>query len=58
MKKSDEEIIREGFPAEVVRKTIRMVNNNEFKRYQSPPVLRISTKAFGPGRKMPLVAKY
>ncbi|MFO7371142.1 MAG: NAD+ synthase [Bacteroidales bacterium] len=58
MKKSDEEIIGEGFPAEMVRKTIRMVNRNEFKRYQSPPVLRISTKAFGPGRKMPLVAKY
>ncbi len=42
----------------LVEKVIRMVNNNEYKRYQAPPVLRISSKAFGDGRKMPLVAKY
>jgi NAD+ synthase (glutamine-hydrolysing) len=58
LKKSDEEIIQLGFDAQTVKKTLRMVNNNEYKRYQTPPVLRISTKAFGPGRKMPLVAKY
>jgi NAD+ synthase (glutamine-hydrolysing) len=58
MKKSDDEIIKLGFDSQVVKNTIRLVNQNEYKRYQSPPVLRISTKAFGPGRKMPLVAKY
>jgi NAD+ synthase (glutamine-hydrolysing) len=58
MRKSAEEIMQQGFDAGVVSKTIRMVNQNEYKRYQTPPVLRISTKAFGPGRKMPLVAKY
>lgn len=42
----------------VVARVIRMVNNNEYKRYQAPPILRISSKAFGDGRKMPLVAKY
>jgi NAD+ synthase (glutamine-hydrolysing) len=35
-----------------------MVNINEFKRHQTAPVLRISTKAFGMGRRMPIVAKY
>jgi NAD+ synthase (glutamine-hydrolysing) len=34
------------------------VNRNEYKRFQTPPILRISSKAFGFGRKMPLVAKY
>ncbi len=36
----------------------RMVNANEFKRFQAPPVLRVSDKAFGIGRRMPIVAKY
>jgi NAD+ synthase (glutamine-hydrolysing) len=58
LKKSEEEIIHLGYAQDLVKKTIRLVNSNEYKRYQSPPVLRISTKAFGPGRKMPLVAKY
>ncbi len=42
----------------LVARIIRMVNNNEYKRYQAPPILRISSKAFGDGRKMPLVARY
>lgn len=55
---SPEEIINKGFEEETVLKTIRMVNYNEYKRFQSPPILRISSKAFGFGRRMPLVAKY
>jgi len=58
MKKSAEEIIQMGFDPLIVEKSIRLVNQNEYKRFQTPPMLRISTKAFGPGRKMPLVAKY
>jgi NAD+ synthase (glutamine-hydrolysing) len=58
MKKSVEEIIQMGFDRHMVEKTVRLVNQNEYKRFQLPPVLRISTKAFGAGRKMPLVAKY
>jgi NAD+ synthase (glutamine-hydrolysing) len=58
LKKSEEEIVQLGFDPGTVNKSLRMVNHNEYKRYQTPPVLRISTKAFGPGRKMPLVAKY
>ncbi|MGM0531142.1 MAG: NAD+ synthase [Bacteroidota bacterium] len=58
LQKSSSEIIEEGFDEETVRKIVYMVNANEYKRYQAPPVLRISSKAFGVGRRMPLVAKY
>ncbi len=52
------EIISEGFEESLVRKIIRMVNVNEYKRYQTPPILRISSKAFGGGRRIPLAAKH
>ncbi len=39
-------------------KIIHKVNQNEYKRYQSPPILRISSKSFGTGRRMPIAAKY
>lgn len=48
----------EGSDDQTIRKVIRMINVNEYKRYQTPPALRISSKAFGEGRKMPLAAKY
>lgn len=51
-------IISSGFEREIVEKVLQMINSNEYKRYQAPPVLRISSKAFGAGRRMPLVAKY
>lgn len=53
-----EEIIRDGFQNEIVEKAIRLVNMNEYKRFQTPPILRVSSKAFGFGRKIPLVAKH
>ncbi|MBI5538456.1 MAG: NAD+ synthase [Bacteroidia bacterium] len=53
-----EEIVEQGFEKQIVEKVIRLVNTNEYKRFQTPPVLRISSKAFGFGRRMPLVAKY
>ncbi len=56
--KSPNEIIKQGFDSEIVFKTIRLVNYNEYKRFQTPPILRVSSKAFGFGRKMPLVAQY
>lgn len=52
------EIENKGFAPEVVKKVVRMVNINEYKRFQAAPILRVSSKAFGFGRKMPLVAKY
>jgi NAD+ synthase (glutamine-hydrolysing) len=58
LQKNAEAIIDEGADSATVHRVIRMINMNEYKRYQAPPVLRISSKAFGAGRRMPLVAKY
>jgi NAD+ synthase (glutamine-hydrolysing) len=58
LNKSPEEIIETGVEKVLVHKIIRMVTSSEYKRYQTPPILRISSKAFGMGRRMPLVAKY
>jgi NAD+ synthase (glutamine-hydrolysing) len=58
LRRSATEIIADGFSEEIVMKTLRMVNMNEYKRFQTPPILRISSKAFGFGRRMPLVARY
>ncbi|MDA3781376.1 MAG: NAD+ synthase [Bacteroidales bacterium] len=58
LQKSNKDIVDEGFDEEIVSKIIKLVNSNEYKRYQAPPILRISTKAFGAGRRMPLVARY
>ena len=55
---SSEEIMAKGFDGNTVERVIFMVNTNEYKRYQAPPILRISSKAFGAGRRIPLVAKY
>ena len=48
----------EGADDILIRKIIRMVDRNEYKRFQAPPTLRISHKAFGFGRSMPIVARY
>jgi len=56
--KDPQDIIDMGFDEKLVRRVLRMVNINEFKRYQTAPVLRVSTKAFGMGRRMPIVGKY
>lgn len=55
---SPAEIIAKGFDEATVLRTVKMVNTNEYKRFQAPPILRVSSKAFGFGRRMPLVAKY
>lgn len=52
------DLIRRGFDEQLVRRILRMVNMNEFKRFQTPPILRVSPKAFGVGRRMPIVGKY
>ncbi len=57
-KKSESEIIANGHEPDTVRRMIQLVNRTEFKRFQAPPILRITTKSFGVGRRMPLVAKY
>ena len=52
------DIIAKGFDPAIVKRALRLVNINEFKRYQTPPMLRVSPKAFGMGRRMPIVGKY
>lgn len=57
-RKGPEEIIAMGFDREVVLKSLKMVNRAEFKRHQSAPVLRVSNKAFGHGRRLPIEGNY
>jgi len=53
-----DDIVRQGFDTSVVRDILRRVNTSEYKRFQTPPILRVSPKAFGLGRRMPIVARY
>jgi len=53
-----DEIKALGFDAALVDRTLKMVNNNEYKRRQFCPIIRVSNKAFGTGRRLPIVAKY
>lgn len=52
------EIKTQGFDDALVDRTLKMVNNNEYKRNQFCPIIRISPKAFGVGRRVPIVGKY
>ncbi|MCK5540557.1 MAG: NAD(+) synthase, partial [Deltaproteobacteria bacterium] len=49
---------RENFPLETVSEIISAVNRNEYKRRQAPPGLKVTSKAFGSGRRMPIAAKF
>ncbi|MCX9015362.1 MAG: NAD+ synthase [Candidatus Methanoperedens sp.] len=55
---SPDEIIGKGFEPGIVEWVVRAVDRSEFKRRQAPPGLKVTTKAFGMGRRMPLAAKY
>ncbi len=52
------EIKAQGFDAAVVDRTLKLVNTNEYKRNQFCPIIRVSPKAFGVGRRVPIVGKY
>ena len=52
------EIVALGFPAEVVARIARLVDVNEYKRRQCAPGVRVSTKAFGKDRRMPITNGY
>jgi NAD+ synthase (glutamine-hydrolysing) len=56
--KSAQQLIAEGLPAEVVSRVIRMVDRNEYKRRQSPPGVKITPKAFGKDRRLPITNRY
>jgi len=58
LRQSPADLIESGFDESTVRRVLRMVNMNEWKRHQTPPILRVSPKAFGQGRRMPIVGRY
>lgn len=57
-RKGPKEITAMGVDKNLVERVLRLVNTNEYKRQQTPPVLRVSSKAFGQGRRLPIVGKY
>jgi NAD+ synthase (glutamine-hydrolysing) len=52
------ELVRRGLPAEDVERVIRMVDRAEYKRRQAPPGVKISTKAFGRDRRLPITNRF
>ncbi len=53
-----QEIIAQGYDESLVTRILQMVNRNEYKRNQFCPIIRVSPKAFGIGRRVPIVARY
>ena len=58
LRNGPKEIKAKGYDSSLVDRVLKLVNTNEYKRKQFCPILRISCKAFGVGRKLPVVAKY
>lgn len=56
--KSLSEIVKDGFDAQTVEKVLAMVDRNEYKRRQCPPGVKITPKAFGRDRRMPITNRY
>lgn len=56
--RSREEIISSGIDEQIVDRTLRLVDLNEHKRFQAPPGLKVSAKAFGTGRRWPLAQQW
>jgi NAD+ synthase (glutamine-hydrolysing) len=52
-----EEIVNKGFDKDTVNWIIEAVKKNEYKRHQAPPGLKVTSKAFGSGRRIPIAAK-
>jgi NAD+ synthase (glutamine-hydrolysing) len=52
------EIVAMGIDEALVRRVLKLVNSNEYKRNQFCPIIRVSCKAFGVGRRVPIVGKY
>ncbi|MGB4218841.1 MAG: NAD+ synthase, partial [Bacillota bacterium] len=55
---SPEEIVARGFDGGTVSWVVRAVDRSEYKRRQAPPGLRVTSKAFGTGRRMPIAARH
>jgi NAD+ synthase (glutamine-hydrolysing) len=52
------EMVTAGFDCEVVQKVITLVDRNEYKRRQAPPGVKITSRAFGKDRRLPITSKY
>jgi NAD+ synthase (glutamine-hydrolysing) len=57
-RKGPKEIVAMGFDSDLVSRILKLVNISEYKRHQAPPILRVSPKAFGMGRRMPIEGRY
>jgi NAD+ synthase (glutamine-hydrolysing) len=57
-RKSIREMVEIGIDEALVNRVVKLVNTNEYKRNQFCPIIRVSTKAFGVGRRVPIVSKY
>jgi NAD+ synthase (glutamine-hydrolysing) len=57
-RKSAEEIASEGFPMDIVSKVLHTVNVNEYKRRQAAPGIKVTSKAFGVGRRIPIAQHF
>ncbi|MAS00535.1 MAG: NAD+ synthase [Nitrosomonadales bacterium] len=55
---SPQAIIKKGFSAQIVKKVVKLVNANEFKRRQAAPGPKVTNKAFGKDRRYPITSKY
>jgi NAD+ synthase (glutamine-hydrolysing) len=53
-----DQIVADGMPAEVVDEVIAMVDRSEYERRQAPPGIRITTKAFGRDRRLPITNRF
>jgi NH3-dependent NAD+ synthetase/predicted amidohydrolase len=53
-----EEIVKSGFDTSTVRRVVRLIDTSEYKRRQAAPGLKVTTKAFGLGRRMPIAQRY
>jgi NAD+ synthase (glutamine-hydrolysing) len=58
LRQGPKEIIAKGYEEQLVNRVLKLVNTNEYKRKQFCPIIRVSCKAFGTGRRVPIVAKY
>jgi len=58
LRQGPNEIIKKGYNAALVARVLKLVNTNEYKRNQFCPIIRVSCKAFGVGRRLPIVGKY
>jgi len=56
--RSAAEIIKQGFDEATVRKIVRLIDSNEYKRRQAAPGLKVTSKAFGVGRRIPVAQKH